>query len=108
MNIEDWLREFLSPRMSEAAVDRVISRVPGHLLRGDPSALSINASDYESMEGMRLLVSELGRSLLEEGEAGSAALSEILRWMESGGESRAMIARWYRMTLKMGRGLEIK
>ncbi|MGC8556366.1 MAG: hypothetical protein ACP5NG_05130, partial [Conexivisphaera sp.] len=107
VNLEEWLRDFLSSRMSGERVDRVVSRIPGYLLRGDFSAVLADGNDYESAEGLRLLVSEIGRSLLQEGEEGAAAISDLLRWMESGGGVRALVAQWYRMIVRVGRGIEV-
>ena len=96
MDIESWLREFLSSRMDADRVERVISRIPAHILRGDSSALYIDGGDYESLEGLRLLLSEIGRSL-------PSAISDMLSWMESSGGPRSMTAQWYRSVMRLER-----
>jgi hypothetical protein len=103
VDIESWLREFLSSRMDADRVERVISRIPAHILRGDSSALYIDGGDYESMEGLRLLLSEIGRSLLQEGDSGASAISDMLSWMESSGGPRSMTAQWYRSVMRLER-----
>ena len=80
----------------------MISRIPAYILRGDPSALRVNDGDYESLEGLRLFLSEVGRSLLQEGEAGESAMSDLLSWMESEEGPRSMVAQWYRAMMKLG------
>ncbi|MGC9177461.1 MAG: hypothetical protein ACP5G6_03470 [Conexivisphaera sp.] len=95
MDIESWLREFLSSRMDADRVERVISRIPAHILRGDSSALYIDGGDYESLEGLR--------SLLQEGDSGASAISDMLSWMESSGGPRSMTAQWYRSVMRLER-----
>ncbi len=108
MDIGSWLREFLSSRMDEEAIARVLSRIPPYLLRGDSSAIGLEGTDYESLEGLRLLLSVVGRALLDEGEAGIPSLADLLSLIESGGGARSEVVRWYRSILKVSRGIEVR
>ena len=109
MKIGEWVEEALVELGFDGErAKRVALRMPKFMRSGEvEDVLNIEGVDYESLEGLRLFLSSLGRVLLTEGKDGEEALSRILDELKGKGEALGLMVDWYRVVLKNGAGLTI-
>lgn len=109
VRIEEWLEEELvGSGFDREKAKKVALRMPKFMRSEEmENILNVEGMDYESLEGLRLFLSSLGRALLVEGKGGEEALSRMLNEFKDKGGALGLMVDWYRIALKNGIGLMI-